>query len=388
MTAGFTIGIEEEFQMVDRNTGQLRPHIMTIMEKGTPVFGEQIKPEMLQPTVELISKVYPNITIARLESRRLRAKLARLMAEEGLALISAGTHPSALWVEQITTPNPRYAELQEELQDVGRSILIYGLHIHVGVDNKDLAVTLMNQLRTWMPHLLAFSANSPFWAGRLTGLKSYRAVVWKRLPRSGLPDTFSSWNEFDHYVNMLVKTGCIDNGKKIWWDIRPHPFFSTVEFRIFDMPATLDDTIAIAALCQSLVAKLVWLHKRGMGGHVVPRHLVEENKWRAMRYGLDADIVDFMNGRTLSMRDALHELLDMVDDVVDDLGTRREMNYMRMALDDPRGTGADRQIAVYNATGSLQAVAQFLMEQTLKGVPIEVEDALAVPANMMQKLAS
>ena len=388
MTAGFTIGIEEEFQMVDGNTGQLRPHIMTIMEKGTPVFGEQIKPEMLQPTVELISKVYPNITIARLESRRLRAKLARLMAEEGLALISAGTHPSALWAEQITTPNPRYAELQEELQDVGRSILIYGLHIHVGVDNKDLAVTLMNQLRTWMPHLLAFSANSPFWAGRLTGLKSYRAVVWKRLPRSGLPDTFSSWNEFDHYVNMLVKTGCIDNGKKIWWDIRPHPFFSTVEFRIFDMPATLDDTIAIAALCQSLVAKLVWLHKRGMGGHVVPRHLVEENKWRAMRYGLDADIVDFMNGRTLSMRDALHELLDMVEDVVDDLGTRREMNYMRMALDDPRGTGADRQIALYNATGSLQAVAQFLMEQTLKGVPIEVEDALAVPANMMQKLAS
>ena len=381
MTARFTIGIEEEFQMVDRNTGQLRPHIMTIMEKGMPIFGEQIKPEMLQPTVELISQVYPNIIIARSESRRLRAKLARLMAEEGLALISAGTHPSALWAEQATTPNPRYAELQEEFQDVGRSILIYGLHIHVGVDNKDLAVTLMNQLRAWMPHLLAFSANSPFWAGRLTGLRSYRAVVWKRLPRSGLPDTFSSWNEFDHYVNTLITTGCIDNGKKIWWDIRPHPFFGTVEFRIFDMPATLDDTIAIAALCQSLVAKLAWLHKRGIGAHVVPRHLVEENKWRAMRYGLDADIVDFMNGRTLPMRDAIHELLDLVDDVVDDLGTRHEMNYMRMALDDSCGTGADRQIAIYNETGSLQAVTQYLMEQTLKGVPMEIAEEL-------QKLAS
>ncbi len=388
MTARFTIGIEEEFQMVDRNSGQLRPHIMTIMEKGTPVFGEQIKPEMLQPTVELISKVYPNITIARLESRRLRAKLARLMAEEGLALVSAGTHPSALWAEQTTTPNPRYAELQEEFQDVGRSILIYGLHIHVGVDDKDLTVTLMNQLRTWIPHLLAFSSNSPFWAGRLTGLKSYRAVVWKRFPRSGLPDTFTSWNDFDHYVNTLISTGCIDNAKKIWWDIRPHPFFGTVEFRICDMPATLDDTLAIAALCQSLVAKLAWLHKRGIGAHVVPRYLVEENKWRAMRYGLDAEIVDFMNGRTLPIRDALHKLLDLVEDVVDDLGTRREMNYMRMALDDPRGTGADRQIAIYNETGSLQAVTQFLMEQTLKGVPMEVEDVLSLSTNMMQKLAS
>ena len=158
------------------------------MEKGVPLFGEQIKPEMLQPTVELISKVYPNITSARIESRRLRAELARLVDDEGLALISAGTHPSALWAEQVTTPNPRYAELQEEFQDVGRSVLIYGLHVHIGVENKELAISLMNQLRTWIPHLLAFSANSPFWAGRLTGLKSYRAVVWKRFPRSGLPD--------------------------------------------------------------------------------------------------------------------------------------------------------------------------------------------------------
>jgi len=381
MTARFTIGIEEEFQTVDRNTGQLRSHILAIMEKGVPLFGEQIKPEMLQPTVELISKVYPNIIVARAESRRLRAMLARLLDDEGLALMSAGTHPSALWAEQPTTPNPRYAELQEEFQDVGRSILIFGLHVHVGVDNKDLAVSLMNQLRTWMPHLLALSANSPFWAGRLTGLKSYRSVVWKRFPRSGLPDTFSSWHEFEHYVNTLIRTRCIDNGKKIWWDVRPHPFFGTVEFRIFDMPATLDDMIALAALCQSLVAKLSWLYTHGIVAHIVPRHLVEENKWRAMRYGLDAEVVDFVRGRHLSMRDALHELLDLVDDVLDDLGTRREMIYLRRLLDDPRGTGADRQIAIYHETGSLAAVTDFLMEQTMEGVSMEAGEE-------MQRLAS
>src|SRR5438876_4409638 len=254
MTAQFTIGIEEEFQMVDRQTGRLSSCIQTVLEKGHPIFGEQIKAEALQSTVELISDILPNIYAARLEMRDLRAKLAQLVAEEGLALVSAGTHTTALWQQEARSPYPRYAELENELQDVARSILIFGLHVHIGVENQEIAVALMNQLRTWLPHLLALSSNSPFWAGRLTGLKSYRTVVWKRLPRSGLPDTFQSWNEFNHYVHTLIETGCIDNGKKIWWDIRPHPFFGTVEFRIFDMPSTLDDVIGIAALCQSLVA--------------------------------------------------------------------------------------------------------------------------------------
>src|SRR5438445_1726225 len=379
MTAHFTLGIEEEFQTVDRHTGQLSPQIMTIIEKGMPIFGEQIKPEMLQPTVELISKVYPDIVAARQESQRLRANLARLLAEEGMALVSAGTHPSGHWADQLITPHQRYAELQEEFQDVARSVLIYGLHVHVGVENNDIAIAVMNQLRTWLPHLLAFSSNSPFWAGRLTGLKSYRAVVWKRFPRSGLPDAFISWKDFDQYVQTLINTGCIDNGKKIWWDIRPHPFFGTLEFRVFDMPATLNDVIALAALCQSLVAKLTWLHKRGKEIPVVPRHLLEENKWRAMRWGLDAEVIDFSQERRLSMRNSFHELLDMVDDVLDDLGTRDDINYIRKLLDDPRGTGADRQIALYRQTGSLYAVTQYLMQQTLQGVPLDTaEQSLAI----------
>ena len=374
MTAHYTIGIEEEFQIVDRSTGQLSPQIITLLQKGASFFGEQIKPEMLQPTVELISTVYPNILVARSETQRLRAKLASLLAEDGLALIGAGTNPGAIWMEQLVTSNPRYDELLEEFQDVARSILIFGLHVHIAVENHEVAITLMNQLRTWLPHLLALSSNSPFWAGRLTGLKSYRTVVWKPFPRSGLPDTFQSWGEYERYVQTLISSGCIDNGKKIWWDIRPHPFFGTVEFRIFDMPSTLNDVIGIAALCQSLVAKLSWLHKQGKELPIVPRNLLEENKWRAMRYGLDAEVVDFGRGHSLSMRASIHELLDMVDDVADDLGTCSDLNYIRNLVDDPRGTGADRQIAIYKQTGSIHAVYQYLMQQTLEGIQVDSLD--------------
>ncbi len=371
MAARFTIGIEEEFQMVDRQTGQLRPHIHTILEKGQSIFGEQIKAEMLQSMVEINSDIMPDIPTAREEMRTMRAKLAQLVGEEGLALISAGTHPAALWQNECRSEYVRYAELEDELQDVARSILIFGQHVHIGVENQETAVTLMNQVRTWLPQLLAISTNSPFCAGRYTGLKSYRSVVWKPFPRSGVPEVFPSWSDFDNYVQALIKTGCIDNGKRIWWDIRPHPFYSTIEFRIFDMPATIDDTIAIAALCQALVAKLTWLNKNNLWAPMLSCHFIEENKWHAMRSGLDAEIIDFAQGRRLSMRDSISELLDFVDEVVDDLGSRQEMNYLRKLLEDPRGTGADRQLAVYQETGSMDAVIQFLMQQTIQGIPIK-----------------
>lgn len=368
MTAHFTIGIEEEFQMVDRQTGQLSPRILTILEKGQALFHEQIKPEMLQSTVEINSDIMPDIPTARKEMRGLRAKLAGLVEEEGLALISAGTHPTALWQNEPRTPNERYVRLEQELQDVARSILIFGLHVHIGIESHEMAVELMNQLRTWLPHLLAISTNSPFWQGRFTGLKSYRSVVWKPFPRSGVPEVFPSAGDFDAYVQSLTCTDCIDNGKSIWWDIRPHPFFKTIEFRICDMPATFDDTIAIAALCQALVAKLSWLHKRGLRTPALSSHFIDENKWRVMHAGLDADVLDFVQGRRLTMRESLADLLDFVDDVVDDLGSRRETDYLRRLLEDPRGTGADRQIALYQQTGSIDAVIQLLMQQTLQGI--------------------
>ena len=370
----FTLGIEEEFQLVDRQTGQLSSRILTLLEKGAAQFGEKIKPEMLQSTIELITDVCPSIPAARHELLRLHTALLHLVQQEGLTLISAGTHPADSWLEQLSTPNPRYMEIEEELQDVVRSLLIFGLHIHVGVDSFELAITLMNQLRTWIPHLLALSSNSPFWHGRYTGLKSYRPVIWRPFPRSGISEPVASWSDFEAYVQSLAQAGLIDNAKKIWWDIRPHPFFKTVEFRVFDMPATLDDTIAIAALCQALVAKLSWLYARGTTMHILPRHYIDENKWRAMRYGLDADIFDFVRGRKLRMRNDISDLLDFVDDVLDDLGSRREINHLRGLLADPRGTGADRQITIYQQTGSIQAVTRFLMEQTLQGFYLDAPE--------------
>lgn len=369
MTAQFTIGIEEEFQMVDRQTGQLCPRIQTVLEKGHPIFGEQIKAEMLQSTVELISDILPDIIATRKEMRGLRARLAQLVGEEGLALVSAGTHPAALWQNEVRSPFERYTTMEKDFEDVARSILIFGLHVHIGIEDQSNAVAVMNQVRTWLPHLLAISSNSPFWAGRLTGLKSYRSVVWKPFPRSGVPEVFPSWKDFDTYVQALIKTGCIDNGKRIWWDIRPHPFFSTIEFRICDMPGTFNDTMALAALCQALVAKLTWLNKKGLWTAMHSSHFIEENKWQAMRAGLDAEVIDFEQGRRLSMRDAISELLDFVDDVVDDLGSHSEMTYLRMLLEDPRGTGADQQVAIYQQTGSLDGVVQFLMQQTMQSIP-------------------
>jgi carboxylate-amine ligase len=371
MIAPFTLGIEEEFQMVDKHTGQLASSIHTILEKGVPLLGECIKPEMLQSTVELVTGICTNIPAARQELHRLSSTLATLVASENLALVSAGTHPNAHWQDQARTRNERYEILEEEYQDVGRSILIFGLHVHVGIDDHELAIPLMNQLRTWLPHLLAISSNSPFWSNRYTGLRAYRSIIWKRFPRTGVPPLFASTSEFDHYVEHLVKTGCIDNGKRIWWDIRPHPFFSTIEFRICDMPATFEDTLAIAAFCQALVAKLTWLYKHNMTTHVLPAHLIDENKWHVARYGLDAEVVDFAQNRRLSMRESLHETLDFVDDVVDDLGSRREINYLRALLEDPRGTGADRQIAVYQETGSTLAVTHSLMQQTMQGLTLD-----------------
>lgn len=368
MAPRFTLGVEEEFQIVDRVTGQLASHVHPILERGEALFGEFAKPEMLQSMVELITGVCTNISALRLDLRNKRNMMGQLLAEDGLTLVSSGTHPSGHWRDQQRTNHIRYEEIEEEFQDVARSILICGLHVHVGIDRHEIAVPLMNQLRTWLPHLLALSSNSPFWIGRYTGIRSYRAIVWKRFPRSGLPSVFDSTASFDQYVAHLIRTGCIDNAKKIWWDMRPHPFFDTVEFRICDMPATFEDTIAIAALCQALVAKLTWLYGRNLLTPTLPSHYIDENKWRAARYGLDAEIFDFVQDRRLSMRNSIHELLDFVDDVVDDLDTRSEMQYIRALLDDPCGTGADRQIAVYNETGSIQAVVRYLMQQTLQGM--------------------
>jgi glutamate---cysteine ligase / carboxylate-amine ligase len=363
----FTLGIEQEFQLVDSQTGELCSCIDDILKKGAPVLGEKIKSESKQAAVELTTGICPTIADARQEIATLKTKLKQIVTREGIALIAAGTHPSAFWQDQKTTPGEHYQQLEDDLQDIERMLVIYGLHIHVGVDSNELAIALLNQLRTWLPHLLALSSNSPFWQKRNTGLKSYRTALWKPIPYSGVPEIMPSWNHFEHYTDDLISTGCIESAKDICWDIRPHALFGTIEFRICDMPGTTQETLALAALCQALVMKLTRLHERNLQCYVSPRDYIEVNKWSAMRYGLDADVIDFMKRRRIPMRDAIHELLDFVEDVVADLKCEREMQYLRALLADPAGTGADRQLAAYQRTGDIEQVTRFLMQRTMDG---------------------
>lgn len=370
MTNRFTLGVEQEFQLVDAQTGDLTPRIEAILEKGEPILGERIKAEAKQAAVELITDVCADMAELRQELPRLRTALYEIVEEQGATLISAGTHPTADWRRQKVTPGEHYEHLIEQFQEMERTLVIYGLHIHVAVDNAEIAIPLLNQLRTWLPHLLALSSNSPFWEGYYTGMKSFRTSLWKPLPRSGLPDILPNRQYFDRFVDDLILAGCIESGKDICWDLRPHPLFNTLEFRICDMPATQMDVLALTALCQALVAKVAWLQERNMPTDIVPRNLLEENKWAAMHDGLDAEIVDFARKRRMRMRDSLHELLNFVEDVIDDLGSEREMNYLRSLIDDPRGTGADRQIAIYRETGDAEQVTRFLLEMARTGHPV------------------
>jgi len=233
----------------------------------------------------------------------------------------------------------------------------------VGMEDRKMAVHIANSARYFLPHVYALSTNSPFWEGRSTGYKSFRTKVFDKFPRTGIPDYFESIESYDNYVNLLVKTNCIDNAKKIWWDLRVHPFFNTVEFRICDVPMTINETIAIAALFQAICAKLYKLRSQNLNFIIYPRVLVNENKWRASRYGIDGSLIDFGKEAEVNTRVLIYELLDFVDDVVDDLGSRQAINYVQKMLD--HGTGADRQLDVFNRTQNYEAVVDYIHSQFL-----------------------
>jgi carboxylate-amine ligase len=384
VNALFSIGIEEEFQIVDPSTGDLRAHIQEMLtQAGRHTLGDQIKPEMMQSMVETVSKVCATVSEARQEVMKLRRTISDLANRSGLAIVSAGTHPFSHWQSQLITTNERYKMLEEDLQDVVRSILIFGLHVHVGIPGQDQRIEIMNEARYFLPHLLALSTSSPFWLGRFTGLKSYRTVVWQQFPRTGIPNTFDSWSDYQNFVDTLVQTNCIDNAKKIWWDVRPHPFYPTIEFRVCDMPCTVDETICFAALFQAIVVKLYRLRERNLGFRVYNRALIQENKWRAMRYGIDGKLIDFGKRAEVPMRELALELLEFVDDVVDELGSRDAVNYVHQIL--AQGSGADRQLTVYRQTGDMRRVVEFLIHETMRGVPYAPE--LGLPAPDMTPIA-
>ena len=367
----YTLGIEEEFQIVDPHTRELRSHVSQILEQGKMLLGEHVKPEMIQSMIEVGTGVCHNIHDARREITQLRAILAHLAANNNLAIVAASTHTFSHWQDQKIYDDVRYELLVEEIQMVARSLLIFGLHVHVGLPDRERSVHIMNAARYFLPHVLALSTSSPFWLGHNTGLKSYRSEVFKKFPRTDIPDHFDSFASFERYVNLLVKTGCIDNGKKIYWDVRPHPFFPTLEFRICDIPTRVDDTIAITALFQAIVVTLDKLIDRNLGFRLYRRMLIQENKWRAVRWGLDGKMIDFGKQKEVPTRDLVRELLDFVDGVLDELGSRKEVEHIHTILE--RGTSADDQLQVFAETNSLPAVVDRLIERTLENVPREQE---------------
>ncbi len=377
MEPTFTIGIEEEYQTIDPETRDLRSHIQAeLLTKGKMLLQERVKAEMHQSVVEVGTGICKNIKEARAEVKLLRGSIIRLAKENGLLLASVATHPFSDWRTQDINPDARYKNIVEDLQLVARANLIFGLHVHIGIEDRETAIHMMNHSRYFLPHLLAISSNSPFWLGMNTGLKSYRCKVFDKFPRTNIPDYFPSWGEYENFIKLLIKTNCIDNAKKIWWDIRPHPFFNTIEFRVCDIPMRLDETIAIAALIQATVAKLYKLHTANQGFRLYRRALIMENKWRASRYGMDGKLIDFGKQTEVPTRDLICEYLEFVDDVVDELGSREEINYIHTML--KNGSGADRQLRVYKETGDLKKVVDYIVEETEYGVT-EVE-----PASLMK----
>ncbi|RME83399.1 MAG: carboxylate-amine ligase [Caldilineae bacterium] len=362
-----TVGIEEEYQIIDPETRELTSYITQLLNEGSVIVDRELKPEFLQSQVELGTAVCSSIEELYEELARQRGAICHLAEQRGLKIASAGTHPFSHWLDQEITPRDRYVGLLEELQVVAQRLLIFGMHVHIGIEDRDFAIDCMNVMRYMVPHISALATSSPFWNGRNTGLKSYRAVLFSDLPRTGLPDYFPDWAAFERFVEALVNTGCIPDGSKIWWDVRPHWQFPTLEFRMCDACTTIEEAIAIAALLQAIVAWLWDLRQRNMTFRLYRRDLIEENRWRAIRYGLDGKLIDWGKEKELPARWLLRELLRLVDPFVEELGSRRFIEPIYSILE--KGSSADRQLRVYHESGGdMKAVVDHLIEETRQGI--------------------
>jgi len=363
MAHRFTIGVEEEFQIIDPETLELRSHVVQLISSAAARgVGDLVKQEMHQSIVETGTKICENISELRLEMHRTRSELVLAAESTGLRVAAAGTHPFSSWIDQVISPGERYQHIVEEMGQLARSLLIFGMHVHIAMPDKQTTIDMMNMVRYFLPHLLALSTSSPFWMGRNTGLKSFRTTVFRRFPRTGVPEVFESWSEYENFINLLVKLNCIDTGKKIWWDVRPHPAYGTLEFRMFDTATRVEEAVAIAALTQAIVVKLHRLYTHNQSWRIYRRALIEENKWRAARYGIEGKLIDFGREAEVPMRELMLELLGLIDDVVDDLGSRSAVEYIHTILNE--GTSAERQLRVYQQTGDLKDVVRHLVMET------------------------
>jgi len=361
-----TIGVEEEYQIIDPQTRELRSYITQFLEEDKLVLREQLKPELHQSIIEVGTRICHNIQEVREDLIQLRRTVLDLAARKGLAIAAAGTHPFSSWLTQDITPHERYLGVLKDMGVLAQQLLIFGTHVHIGIEDREFLIDTMNVLRYMLPHVLCLSTSSPFWMGRDTHLKSYRSVVFKSFPRTGIPPHFSSYAEFQAFVDTLVRTGSIPDGTKIWWDARPNAKYPTLEFRICDCCTRLDEALCVAALFQALVAKHYKMRRDNITFRLYRGGLVDENKWRAVRYGLDGNLIDFGKQQELPARTLIHELIEFVDDVVDELGSRKEVEYAYQILE--KGSSADRQLATYARTDDLNTVVDQLIAETKEGV--------------------
>jgi carboxylate-amine ligase len=374
-TPSLRIGIEEEYQFVDPETRNLRFILTRTAKAERPVLRgrdtEAALSDALTATMmELAEPSCRDVAEARAALTHQRQEVCALARSMGLLAAASGTHPFASWQQAGVPLHSRYEGLVDDLREVAQRLLIFGMHVHIGVEDPAFAVDCMNVVRYMLPHLLTLSTSSPFWIGRDTGLKSYRSILHDNLPRSGIPHAFVSHLEYRNYVDLLLKTHCIRAENDIWWDVRPHHIYPSLEFRIFDMVPALDDAVGIVAAVQAIVAWMFDMRSKNLSFRQYQRSLVDENKWRAERYGLDGKLIDFGKEQQLSARILVRELLRLIDPFVERLGTRKEIDHLYTVVE--RGTSADRQRRVYREHGgdanneaALRAVVDLVASETM-----------------------
>ena len=369
-----TIGIEEEYLLVDLASRDLRADPPDAFMGGCrELLGDRVTPELLRCQIEVGTPVCRTVAEARGELARYRRTIAAEAGRHGMGLVAASTHPFADWSDQVTTDKVRYTQLAADLRTVVQRQLICGMHVHVAVPDEEVRIDLHGQFVYFLPHLLALSTSSPFWRGRSTGLKSYRTAISVELPRAGLPQTFASAAEYRRFVDLLVRTGRIEDASKIWWDLRPSQNFPTLELRITDVCTRLDDGITIAALYQSTVQMLLSLRRRNQRWRYYMNALVAENRWLAQRHGISGELLDFGRGEAVPFRDLVEEMIALIGSEADALGCRAEVERARTIA--AEGTSADRQLAVFRAAtaagrseeAALRDVVDHLIAETLEG---------------------
>lgn len=367
----FTLGIEEEYLLVDRKTRDLVADPAPVLfEEAQEALGLHVSPEFMRSQIEIGTGICTSLAEARVQLKRFRSTLADVTARHGLAIVAASTHPFADWGGQKHTNKERYNALARDIGGPVRRLLICGMHVHIGIENPELRIDLMSQASYFLPHLLALSTSSPFWRGADTGLKSYRIAVFNEMPRTGLPEIFDSYGEYQRHLDMLISAGLIEDGSKLWWDLRPSARFPTLEMRISDICTSLEDTLSIAAMYRCILRMLYRLRRNNQRWRRYSAMLINENRWRAQRYGLDEGLVDFGKGQIVPMRHLIDELIDLLTEDAEFFGCSAELGNMRTILE--RGTSAHRQLTIYHEAikagiephAALQRVVDWLIEET------------------------